>query len=59
MGHNTAKSSGTMSVEDNLSIFTQRLDYQYVPDNAWLKAQDKLSCRWPLRSFMQKIAIVL
>jgi hypothetical protein len=52
MGHNTAKSSGTLSAEDNLSIFTQCLDYQYVPDDAWLKAQDKLSCWWPLRSFM-------
>ena len=44
----------TLSAEDNLSIFTQRLVYQCIPDNVQLLAQDKLSCRWPLRAVYPK-----
>jgi hypothetical protein len=29
----------TLSAKDNLSIFTQRLIYQYIPDNVRLVAQ--------------------
>ncbi len=44
----------TLSAEDNLSIFTQRLIYQCIPDNVQLLAQDKLSCRYPLQAVYPK-----
>ena len=44
----------TLSAEDNLSIFTQRLIYQCIPDNVQLLAQDKLSCRCPLHAVYPK-----
>ena len=44
-GPHNCEIESTLSAEDNLSIFNQRLIYQCIPDNVQLLAQDKLSCR--------------